>query len=69
MSNRDLENIKVEKDIAISMTREIGRKVAQVIKINFEEKSEIDNITRSNKILSEIENIEIKEAFKLEEER
>lgn len=69
MSNRDLENIKVEKDIAISMTKEIGRKVAQVIKINFEEKSEIDNITRSNKILSEIENIEIKEAFKLEEER
>lgn len=69
MANRDLDNIRIEKDIAISMTKEIGLKVANVIKSNFSAEREMDNEKRNIKIIDEIESIEIKEAFELEEER
>lgn len=67
MLDNGLDNIGIEKDIVVSMTKEIGDKIGQVIKSNFSKN--IDDITRSNNILSEIKKIKIKEAFKLEEER
>ena len=67
MGNRDLDNIRIEKDIAMSMTKEIGIKIGQVLKLNFA--SGVDDVTRNNNIAQQIENIEIKEAFRLEEER
>ncbi|MGL4450983.1 MAG: hypothetical protein ACRCTZ_07340 [Sarcina sp.] len=69
MSNKELDNIRVEKDIAISMTKELGLKVAKVIKSNFDMKKDMNNTDINNKIIEDIKSIEIKEAFKLEEKR
>ncbi|WP_297521399.1 hypothetical protein [uncultured Clostridium sp.] len=67
MSNRDLENIGIEKDIAISMTKELGSKISEVIKSNF--LIEKDDESRDFNIIDDLKKIEVKEAFKLEEER
>ena len=70
MSNRDLENICIEKNIAISMTEELGIKISKIIKSNFSlDDSAESNEDRDNKIVKQLKNVKIEQAFILEEER
>ena len=70
MSNRDLENICIEKDIAISMTEELGVKISKIIKSNFSlNGSDESNQDRDSKIIEELQAVKIEKAFILEEER
>ncbi|MGL4759943.1 MAG: hypothetical protein ACRC6T_00875 [Sarcina sp.] len=70
MSNIDLKSISIDKDIAISMTKELGAKISQIIKANFSvDNNEKTDSKRDEEIVEELEKVKIEEMFILEEER
>ena len=63
--NIDLENICIEKDIMISITKELGSKISKILQKNY-----IKDINdREEKIVKGISEIEIKKALILENRR
>ena len=65
LENIDLENICIEKDIMVSITKELGSKVSKILQKNYIK--DVDN--REEKIAKGISDIEIKKAIILESRR